>query len=256
MLIRISLIVAIVAGLAVGALNIIQVRDKITVLISERDEWQKKYTDTDHRLATTKIDLEKTRTELTETKKTLEATTAEKDKAVDEAQAQSKRAGQLTEELAKTKKDRDDAQAGLASYTFSGLSSAQVASLGKTLKQTQDMLAEVQLVNKAQARKIDSMFYQLAKYQGSNIVVYLPAALNGKILVSDPKWDFVVLNIGEEQGVKQDGEMLVNRDGKLVAKVIVRSIQKDRCIANVMPGWKLGEVMEGDLVIPAHPASS
>jgi hypothetical protein len=41
-----------------------------------------------------------------------------------------------------------------------------------------------------------------------------------------------------------------------VAKVIVRSIQKDRAIANVMPGWKLGEVLEGDQVIPAHPASS
>jgi hypothetical protein len=106
------------------------------------------------------------------------------------------------------------------------------------------------------AKKLDRLSYELAKYEGSNIVVYLPATLSGKILVSDPKWDFVVLNIGEEQGVKTDGELLVNRGGKLVAKVIVRSIQKDRAIANVMPGWKLGEVLEGDQVIPAHPASS
>ena len=60
---------------------------------------------------------------------------------------------------------------------------------------------------------------------------------------------------GEDQGVLERGELLVNRNGKLVAKVVVRSVQKDRCIANVLPGWELGEVMEGDQVIPAHPAS-
>ena len=81
------------------------------------------------------------------------------------------------------------------------------------------------------------------------------ADLKGKIVAVDPKWDFVVLNIGGDQGVLQDGEMLVSRDGKLVAKVIVRSVQKDRCIANVVPGWKLGDVIEGDEVTPAHPAS-
>ena len=85
--------------------------------------------------------------------------------------------------------------------------------------------------------------------------VTLPASLKGKVLVADPKWNFVVLNVGEDQGVLERGELLVNRDGKLVAKVVVRSVQKDRSIANVMPGWELGEVMEGDQVIPAHPAS-
>ena len=86
-------------------------------------------------------------------------------------------------------------------------------------------------------------------------MVKLPADLKGKVVVVDPKWDFVVLNIGDDQGVLQDGEMLVSREGKLVAKVIVRTVEKDRCIANVVPGWKLGEMIEGDKVTPAHPAS-
>ena len=68
----------------------------------------------------------------------------------------------------------------------------------------------------------------------------LPAGLKGKVLVADPKWNFVVLNVGEDQGVLERGELLVNRNGKLVAKVVVRSVQKDRCIANVLPGWELG----------------
>jgi len=49
--------------------------------------------------------------------------------------------------------------------------------------------------------------------------------------------------------------LLVSRDGRLVAKVIISDVQKGRCIANVMPGWKLTDVLEGDQVIPAHPES-
>ena len=86
--------------------------------------------------------------------------------------------------------------------------------------------------------------------------IELRADLTGQVIVVDPKWDFVVLNIGDDQGAVEDGEMLVSRDGKLVAKVIIRRVDKDRCIANVMPGWKLGELIEGDVVTPAHPATS
>ena len=35
-----------------------------------------------------------------------------------------------------------------------------------------------------------------------------------------------MLNIGEEQGAVQDGEMLVSREGKLVAKVIISRVEK------------------------------
>ena len=96
---------------------------------------------------------------------------------------------------------------------------------------------------------------RLAIYEDPDKNITMRADLKGKILVVDPKWDFVVLDIGEDQGIKEDGELLVNRDGKLVAKVKVTSVQKNRCIANVLPGWKLGELLEGDQVIPAYPAS-
>jgi hypothetical protein len=58
-----------------------------------------------------------------------------------------------------------------------------------------------------------------------------------------------VLDIGEKQGAKEDGQMLVNHEGKLVAKVRIKSVQTDRSIANIMPGWKMSDVMEGDQVV-------
>jgi hypothetical protein len=104
-------------------------------------------------------------------------------------------------------------------------------------------------------KKIVQLNVELDRYRNPEKPVFLPASLKGKVLVADPKWNFVVLDIGGEQGVLEYGELLVNRNGRLVAKVVVRSVQKDRSIANVLPGWELGEVMEGDMVIPAHPAS-
>ena len=53
-----------------------------------------------------------------------------------------------------------------------------------------------------------------------------------------------------KQGVVERGELLVNRDGKLVAKLRVTGVEPKRCIANVLPEWKQADVMEGDAVLP------
>jgi cell shape-determining protein MreC len=123
------------------------------------------------------------------------------------------------------------------------------------LKDSQESVAFVNEEKMILQRVLARTQARLSIYEGTNTFVTLRADLRGKILVVDPKWDFVVLNIGQDQGVIDNGELLVSRAGRLVAKVIVRSVEKNRCIANVMPGWKLGEVIEGDEVSPAHPAS-
>jgi len=114
-------------------------------------------------------------------------------------------------------------------------------------------LAGYQAENKTFAQKVDSLQTELNRYKHPEMHVTLPASLTGTVKVYDPKWKFVELDIGENQRLKEFGEMYVNRNGKLVAKVIVRNLEKDRSIANVMPGWELGEIMEGDQVIPAFP---
>ena len=150
---------------------------------------------------------------------------------------------------------RDAAQAELAAYKATGKSPQEVLQLLALIKQDQDTINVLNDEGKRLDRIIVRQKSQLDALIGTSSFVTLPADLKGQVVVVDPKWDFVVLNIGDEQGVIENGEMLVSRDGKLVAKVIVRTVQKDRCIANIMPGWKLGEVYEGDQVIPAHPAS-
>ena len=255
MLIRISLIVAIIAGLAVGGLNFVKVKEKITVLQANLKEQTDGRVKAETDLASTKKDLDTRTAELQQTKTELATATAAKEKADAEVAALTKKADKLTVDLNKTTQERDAAQADLAAYKVSGYSAQQVAAFKDEFKKLRVNLAVVEDENKILDQKRKKLEAELAIYRDPNFFVTLPASCNGKVLVADPKWNFVVLNIGEDNGVLERGELLVNRNGRLVAKIVIRSVQKNRCIANVLPGWELGEVMEGDLVIPAHPAS-
>ena len=255
MLLRISLIVAIVAGLAVGGLGYYGATTQIPQLKDQRDKEHDAKVSEIAAHGKTKTELKKTAAELASTQSELSETKGERDKAVARAEAQSKRADELGDKLGKTTKERDDAQNSLAAYSATGLTPDQVFKLNKNLK---DAHAEVEAVNGEKVvllRTITRLTNELNRLVGNEQYVKLPADMHGKITVVDPKWDFVVLNIGEDQGMLSDGELLVSRQGKLVAKVIVRTVQKDRSIANLVPGWKLGDMIEGDEVSPAHPAS-
>jgi hypothetical protein len=255
MLIRICLIVAIIAGLAVGGLNFVKVKEKITVLQTNLKTESDAHQKFESQYKATQKDLDKRTAELKQTKAELEATAAAKEKAEAEVAAQTKRAEKLTDDLTKTRTERDTAQSDLAAYKATGVTPQQILGMNKEFKTLQDNLAVSESENKILLQKLKKVETELAVYRDPNFFVTLPSGLKGKVLVADPKWNFVVLNVGEDQGVLERGELLVNRNGRLVAKVVVRSVQKDRSIANVLPGWELGEVMEGDLVIPAHPAS-
>jgi hypothetical protein len=255
MLIRISLILAIIAALAAGTLNILQVRDKISTLATDRDTQRDNRVKAEGEREKAKKDLAKSEKDAAQVRQELADTKSEHDKAVATAAAQTKRADELSDKLAKATQEREDAETKLAAYTATGVSVDQVGKLSRALKTAQEAIEVANEEKIVLQRAISHLKTELAKYVGPEQIIRLRADLKGKILVVDPKWDFVVLNIGQDQGVLEDGELLVSREGKLVAKVIVRSVEKDRCIANVVPGWKLGEVIEGDEVSPAHPAS-
>ena len=255
MLLRISLIVAILAGLGAGVVSYLEVSDKIPALVTQRDTEHKAKVDEIAAHNKTKTELAKTKSELAQTQSELADTKADRDKQLARAETQTKRADELNDKLAKATQERDDAQNSLAAYKATELTPDQIFKLSKNLK---DARAEIEVVNAEKVvlmHTIGRLTNELAKYVGPDNVVKLRADLRGKILVVDPKWDFVVLNVGEDQGVISEGELLVSRQGRLVGKVIVRSVEKDRSVANLVPGWKLGEFIEGDEVCPAHPAS-
>lgn len=253
MLTRISLIVAIIAGLAVAVLNFWKVKEKVTDLQTNLQTETAAHKKFQGLYTTTKRDLDKTVAELKQTKATLEATTEDRDAQAKKADEQTKLAEQLRKDLDSTLAQRNAAQDQLAAFEAAGLTPKQVTTLRDDLKALQKTLAGAQAESRVLAQNNETLKDQLDRFLHPERHVMLPAALTGKVLVVDPKFNFVLLNIGENQHAKEYGEMLVNRNGKLVAKVIIRSMQKDRSIANVMPGWEVGQVMEGDQAIPAYP---
>lgn len=256
MLLRIFLILAILAGFGAGGVAYYEWDTQIPALTQQRD---KEKTDKNAEIDAhkkTKAELKKTQSELTQTLQDLTDTKAQLVKSEARADEQEKKATDLTAKLDKANTDLHDTREKLADFEASGLTAIQVRQLDKDLK---DSRKQISVINGEMDVLQRNYKIVLAKYNsivGTNADVLLPADLRGKILVVDPKWDFVVLSIGANEGAIQDGEMLVSRDGKLVAKVVIRTVEKDHCIANVVPGWKLGELGEGDVVTPAHPASS
>lgn len=255
MLRRILLIVAILAALAAGVVNIAVVKSKITALQSDRDDQRSQKVTAQTQLAQTKTKLAQTETTLSQTQQQLADAQTARQKAVDQLDSANKQIADLGDKLTKTSKERDDAQAQLGAYTATGKTPQQVLDLDKLVRQDQNTIDVANEENAVLSHTVARLQNQVYELLGSNVVVTLPASLKGTVMAVDPKWKFVVLDVGEKQGVLPEAEMLVSRDGALVAKVIVRSVQKDHCIANLVPGWQLGEIIEGDQVIPAHPAS-
>lgn len=256
MLIRISLVIAILAALAVGGLTIFKIKPKFDTLVTDRNTQRDGRLTAEKERDDTKQTLAKTEKDLKQTKDTLELTIGEKEKAIAEAATHLAKVTELTAKLTTTTQERDDARADLAAYKATGFKPEQILAFGKQIKDAQEALDVATEEKKILSHKLTALqikYDALTKddYHGPA----LPASLAGKVLVADPKWEFVVLDVGQDQGVLTYGELLVNRNGRLVAKLRVLSVQKDRAIANVIPGWKIGEVMEGDRVIAAYPAS-
>ena len=255
MLLRISLFIAILAGLGAGGLAYYEVSNQIPALQAQRNSEHDLKNEKITQLNNTNKILKATLATLADTKQELADTKGERDKAVALADLQKKRADDLAEKLATATQAKEDAENALAAYKATNLTPEQIIALNKQLKDANAQIVAINLEKSLFQRRSLDYKHQLDALLGPDQPVLLPADLKGKVEVVDPKWDFVVLNIGDKEGVLEDGELLVSRDGKLVAKVKVRNVQGDRCIANVVPGWKLGEMFEGDDVTPAHPAS-
>ena len=250
MRIRISLIVCILAGLFVTSLNVVKIREKITLLHSQLRQETAAREKAEVEAVAVQKQLAQATFALKETKTELQAAEKAKEEANASLEVQIQRAEKLASELAEAGRERDAAQVELSRYQASLLTAKQVANIQPMIKALQRDVAALRRENTALSKELALANNRL---QGEEPVVLLPAKLQGRVLVSDPKWRFVVLDAGKDQGLLRAGELLVSRAGRLVAKVKVDHVEKDRSVATVMAGWQLGDIMEGDVLIPAHP---
>ncbi len=251
MALRISLILAILAGLGVIGVSQFMLRPQIEGIREKRDYNEKEWKKTDTELRKTKKTLKETSEKLTKTESILEETKGQLTAVTAKFEAEQKRAADLQVSIDKLRTELKSAMDHLAAWTNLGLHVDQVKGViseANTLRKENDGLKEESKVLLVKVKKLDAEVKRLTGPTDDDPP--LPRDVRGKVLVVDPKWNFLVLDVGTKVGVVQRGVLLVSRNGELIAKVRVMNTEDQRSIANIMPGWKLKDVMEGDVVLP------
>lgn len=253
MYLRIALVIALVAGLASVGVNYTQVKEKIENLQTDLSQTKDTLSTTERNLRETSDTLRETQDNLKETTANLVNTRAELDQTATKLSESEKLAQQKMADLEVAEKSLTDANSKLSRWDALGVEPEGVrqmqADLRDAVVNNKALLDENGLLNK----KIVRLETDLSRYTQGAQMVMLPAELKGKVTAVDPKWEFVVLDIGSEKEVVEQGEMLVSREGKLIARVRIVSVEPNYSIASLVPGWLAeGEAInEGDTVMAA-----
>jgi hypothetical protein len=245
---RVFAILAAAAGIGMVGVTQFMVRPHIKRIAHERDVSKHNWQQEESRANKLAAYLKDSETKLAAAHRSLDETQRQLAAASAMADQQKGLADTLQNDLDATKRKLNETQQDLAAWkalTIPVETMGQVIESEKRLRQENTVLrGELQILqaeNRGRGNLVIACTF-------SNEPPPMPG-VQGSILAVDPKWNFVVLDVGEKAGAKPRGVFMVSRGGKLIGKVKVATVQADRCIANVLPGWQFGELMEGDQVI-------
>ena len=115
-------------------------------------------------------------------------------------------------------------------------------------------LLELETVNQQltdQNVSLSAQVAELKRKDGARQNSQMRQGLSGTILAVNQAWNFVVLSLGDRQGVVSNAEMLVQRDGQYLGKIRVTSVEPSTSIADILVRTvpRGLSVMPGDRVI-------
>jgi cell shape-determining protein MreC len=122
------------------------------------------------------------------------------------------------------------------------------ALLAEKLQDTQQRPAQVKEAPKAETRKKRETASVQRQSSSSH-----RAGVHGTVLAYNQAYNFVVLNLGARNGVEPNSEMLVLRDGTLIGKIRISSVEPATAIGDIMSNSLARgvQVQPGDSVIYA-----
>jgi len=71
----------------------------------------------------------------------------------------------------------------------------------------------------------------------------------GEVLVVNKKFDFVVVSLGENNGIENGMDLEVYRDEQFLAALKVEKVHTNMSAAKIPPEWKKADIREGDIVV-------
>jgi predicted RNase H-like nuclease (RuvC/YqgF family) len=124
--------------------------------------------------------------------------------------------------------------------------------LKKTLEEKEILISSLQNKLKDQ----DSQLASLKEREAQRRTKIMKRGLEGRILAVNSSWNFVVLSLGDRNGVVNGSEMLIKRGAQLLGKARITSVEPSTSIADIVANSvRQGtSVMPGDTVIYAGPS--
>lgn len=179
------------------------------------------------------------------------------EKTKDELAAATEKATTLESELSTAKSEseaKDTEIADLKAQLEGGTQTAATTDSGVDAKALETELEETKtLLAAAQDRNtgLEAQISELRRKEEARQKSQMRQGIQGTILAVNQAWNFVVLSIGDRQGVVNNAEMLVQRGGQLIGRVRVTSVEPSTSIADVIVRTvpRGFSVMPGDTVI-------
>ena len=176
-----------------------------------------------------KAELGKTKTELASTKTELTDAQAKATQAADQIEQKEAEMVQIKGKADQLEQDKTTLQ-------------GQIDDLNTKLVKSDEDMRDLQ-------DKLNSCEKALAAAEPEGGQVLVQKGLSGKIVVGNPDWNFVILDIGSDKGLKPNADMMIHREDKLVGKVHVTSVEKNMAIAEILRDWQQQPIREGDSVL-------
>jgi hypothetical protein len=252
MLLKISLTLAILIGLATLYLTHDRLGGKIQALETRAGSAEAAQKAAEDARAKASDEAKKSKAALETANKSLSQTTNFLAQVTKDLEEQRRRANTYQTDLTKTTEDRNEARAELNKWRVIGLEPERIMAELQAKKNLETERNALKEENRSFSRNIQELKTRLRRFDPDPQEPPVPAGTKGKVVAYDPKYEFVVLDIGQNQGIVPDARLLINREGKFITKVKVTHVEPNRSIANIMPEWGKEEVLEGDLAISAN----
>src|SRR5262249_24586718 len=131
---------------------------------------------------------EAVKVKLRETALALEVATEQRQRVIDDAFVLNRRTEELSASLKVSQRSREQAEVELSRFRAAGMEPDQIVVAARDLKSLRTALA----TSEEKKRQLEQKLRATALDEGAEI--RLPAELKGKVLLSDPKWHFVILD--------------------------------------------------------------
>ena len=250
-----------ITSIGLGYMNrtkLVTAKNQLVAVMAERDVTTKKAADTaaeliatQERLSIASKDSEAVSVRISDLQSRLNKATSDQTDLQSQLTQKEADMTQMKSDLAA--KDAKIAQIETKSSGESRPSLPQQDDLKKQLQEKDILAASLQTKNK----EMEAQLSDLRQREAQRKAKVMRTGLEGKILAVKSSWNFVVLSLGDRNGVVGNSELLIKRGGQLIGKVRITSVEPSTSIADIVvnsvrPGLS---IQPGDTVIYTGPES-